>query len=1116
MAVDVRTFVWNNLARSVLAELIGTATTEFDVADGSLFPTTDKPGDFTIECDRIIPLIIWNEAEDQMEIVYATSRDGNTFTVERAQEGTEALDFEAGAYVVNAATAGFFEQQVAVTSEATAPVLSGELNSDGVTYDLAWTASSVDADDELLAYDIYRDDGDGYGFALIATVASDVLEYNDITADLGAGITYTYYVQPRACVAGAGTASNQVVTLITMWMYTGNFGDEIAYSIDGGVTFQVSSAGYQGYGFVEARIIYAPTYSSEQNMWMGMSYGGGYHGVFTSVSGLRWRSRGVTNANGTRDSQQFPLYLERQYGYGDPDQARWIIGFESNQFNDIWYSDDSGRTWTRADVGDNTSSNARVNLTGGLAYDPVNDAVVGCGSSSDASYRVWRSVNGGEDFTPIAENFSSTVPDQIIWDPDNEVLLVAAGAHAAYSDDGGATWTVNTSVFGATPIRRLWHDPNRSRIYAFAANEYVYYTEDGGASWTEVTTGSSGSFIAAGYDPTTDRIAIYGGDNTLARASFDGWATQETDYYPGIHDKGTTEGYISLGRSPSPIRQSVMLAIGDCDTTGSRDVAFLRSYDGGENWFRIAPPESAVDWRHLRYIESVGRWIALNADGTNRIYYSDDDGDTWTGVNTFPTHASFNSLDIANDLIFACRHASATNSLYYSDDYGLTWNQVDHSAVYTNFEPHNVLYVPLGGGNYVVVGTAGGSNNGIYSPDLSTWAALTSSGPSGTLHGAAYDSLRGRILVKLEISGSIWEMDTLGGVLSNTGGSGGGAGSTTTPSRMIYDEDLDVMFFGGTILGVMVGAGPDFDDGDSVGTVYEIVPIKFSNGKTRVVTCTSGEIYTGDTIRCENMEGRYPQIVTNPIFYGMDWNRVPVTPAVNAATEWEFDFTGIDGFPNYLVARYSVQAESEYSSGAQQVDRVPEGLLIDNWTASATDPDKITGSLHLDLAVDLTNVGFSVTLFSKSTPAPSATTACAFGLTDYSGDGGIEAPATIALFVDSLQTTGGFDAPDIGYREDSDATTGLTAFTNASGPYTLMGTEGDPDIEHTYSFGISGTTCDVYWDGRLLDSFELTEAEVTALGSPHTVEFGAFAGDNLGTQWGELRKIEFGDATVAD
>lgn len=94
----------SNNASTTLAGSIGSGATSFSVAagKGALFPTLGPDDYFPLTLIKLVGGL------PVREIVYCTARAIDTFTVERAQEGTTAQSFSAGDAVELRMTAGVF------------------------------------------------------------------------------------------------------------------------------------------------------------------------------------------------------------------------------------------------------------------------------------------------------------------------------------------------------------------------------------------------------------------------------------------------------------------------------------------------------------------------------------------------------------------------------------------------------------------------------------------------------------------------------------------------------------------------------------------------------------------------------------------------------------------------------------------------------------------------------------------------------------------------------------------------------------------------------------------------------------------------------------------------
>lgn len=124
------------------------------------------------------------------------------------------------------------------------------------------------------------------------------------------------------------------------------------------------------------------------------------------------------------------------------------------------------------------------------------------------------------------------------------------------------------------------------------------------------------------------------------------------------------------------------------------------STDGGETWFNATtPPEDASfaegDMRTVCHDTTRNRFVALG--GGNSVWYSDDNGDNWTEVSSAVSSGTSNGFlhslyHAASDTIWAARGGSGSGSgtakVWYSEDGGLTWTGLDFQTAHTLLEAH--------------------------------------------------------------------------------------------------------------------------------------------------------------------------------------------------------------------------------------------------------------------------------------------------------------------------------------------------------------------------------------------------------------------------------------------
>src|SRR5690606_39487939 len=158
-----------------------------------------------------------------------------------------------------------------------------------------------------------------------------------------------------------------------------------------------------------------------------------------------------------------------------------------------------------------------------IAVHPSDPNVIYIGGAQGG---VWKTTNGGANWTPLTDHECSLAMGWIVLDPvDPDIVYAATGEQHFSSDsyygcgvlrstDGGATWTqlgaevfdVATTTSGGVRIARIVLDPRTAGSTAnatlhVAADNGVWKSTDGGVSWTRTLAGG-----AVAPAPATDLV----------------------------------------------------------------------------------------------------------------------------------------------------------------------------------------------------------------------------------------------------------------------------------------------------------------------------------------------------------------------------------------------------------------------------------------------------------------------------------------------------------------------------------------------------------------------------------------------------------------------------------
>lgn len=323
--------------------------------------------------------------------------------------------------------------------------------------------------------------------------------------------------------------------------------------------------------------------------------------------------------------------------------------------------------------------------------DPRNTDIIYIGSASGG---VWKSVNGGIDWTPVFDEQPVQSIGAVAVDPSNPDVVWAgtgegnprnshnSGMGIYKSLDGGKTWKLMGLEKTMTIHRVLVSHHNSNVVYVAAmgsiwgpnAERGVYKTTDGGKSWQKILYVNDGTGCAdLVLDPTNP--------NKLVAAMW------------------------QYDRDPWQF------------TSGGKGSGLYVTYDGGENWKQ----QTEKDGLPAGDLGRIGLAIAANKPNIiyalveakdNFLYKSTDGGVTWSKANSRANEGNVSNRpfyyhDIFVDPSNENRIFNLFSSVSKSEDGGRTFQTMrtgthsDHHAFW--IDPNKPSYMMLGtdGGMYI-------------------------------------------------------------------------------------------------------------------------------------------------------------------------------------------------------------------------------------------------------------------------------------------------------------------------------------------------------------------------------------------------------------------------------
>ena len=354
-----------------------------------------------------------------------------------------------------------------------------------------------------------------------------------------------------------------------------------------------------------------------------------------------------------------------------------------------------------------------------LAVDPTNANIVYAGGADGG---VWKTTNGGSNWTPLTDGEVSLAIGSIAIDPSNHNIIYVgtgednnnldgyAGAGILKSIDGGTTWTHLPGPFlgplgsttGGASIGSLAVHPTNGQILlagvAFAgSNGGIYRSTNGGTTWTKIT---SGLFNLPGtgvvFDPTNGNNVfaalgyVFGNANNGVYKSTNAGLTWTASLTAGT----APAGRIAIALAPSsPTTVYTTIASTANDSTNGSLLGMYKTTNGGTGWTQLTAAPNfcnpqcwydmaiAVSPSNANVVYGVGVYqYATNSPTT--VVRSTDGGATWsiigTGANGTTVHTDGHAAAFSAD----------SSTLYVGTDGGV-WSTTNITAASVNWTARN-------------------------------------------------------------------------------------------------------------------------------------------------------------------------------------------------------------------------------------------------------------------------------------------------------------------------------------------------------------------------------------------------------------------------------------------
>lgn len=478
--------------------------------------------------------------------------------------------------------------------------------------------------------------------------------------------------------------------------------------------------------------------------------------------------------------------------------------------------------------------------TNSMAFHPSDPNIIYIATAQGG---VWKTTNGGTNWTVMTDALSTLAGGDIVLDPANSNIVYLGTGEANFSvdsqygdgifksTDAGVTWTkIATTAQVGSYIAQLVVDPTNSQIIYSAGTSGIFKTTNGGTTWTNTGAGTYG--VSLIIDPTNTQVLYLGTLFGLVRKTTNG-GTSWTTLGGGLPTSGAQRTQLAMALSNTQI---LYACIENASTSAM--LGLYRTTDGGTTWTTQATspnPLGGQGWYdnsicvlptdpNTVVVGGLDLYVSTNAgvtltkktdwasvssgnfshadihrlafNGTvlycasdGGFYKSTNNGTNWTDLNRTLSTLQFQGADYDPTNILKIYGGCQDNDKEYTTNGGTDWIQrTTGDGGYTIVDPVNTNYIY----SQYVNGTLYRSNNSGVS-----FSSIAPSGSTGGLFYNPFEMAPGDHNTIIYCEGDVWKTTsaqtaTTGSgwvqlaTTGTTGGSVSAIGISTTTTNKIY------------------------------------------------------------------------------------------------------------------------------------------------------------------------------------------------------------------------------------------------------------------------------------------------------------------------------------------
>jgi photosystem II stability/assembly factor-like uncharacterized protein len=526
---------------------------------------------------------------------------------------------------------------------------------------------------------------------------------------------------------GEGSYSIGCVTIdpsnpLVVWVGTGEnnsqrsvaYGDGVYKSVDGGTTWKnvgLPESEHIGRIVVDPRDSNVVYVAAQGPLWRA----GGDRGVYkTTDGGATWsRILEVDEHTGANEVWIDPRDPDVLYASTYQRARRVWTLIDGGPGSGIHKSTDGGATWTELTNGLPEEDMGKI----GLAVSPADpDVVTAIVESIADEGGVFRSTDAGANWKKMSDYVSQSPQyyNELVPDPHVADRVYSMDFHVRVSDDGGATWRDIPENAKHVDNHALWVDPGDGEHFVNGCDGGVYESFDGGETWNFFANLPITQFYKIAVDDAAPFYNVYGG--TQDNATWGGPSRTASDH--GIIDR---DWFVVVGGD----------GFDPAVEPGNPDIVYGQYQHAGIVRYDRRTAESIDIQPQPGPGEPASRWnwdtaFAISPHSptrlyiaSQRVYRSDDRGDTWTPISPDLTRQlDRNKLEVMGRVWGVDTVAKNRSTSFYGNLISLTESPLAAGLIYVGSDDGLVQVTEDGGGSWRKIERFPGVPEMTYVSDL--------------------------------------------------------------------------------------------------------------------------------------------------------------------------------------------------------------------------------------------------------------------------------------------------------------------------------------------------------------------------------------------------------------